>query len=329
MSVSEKLTITCLSFILLSTVSTAALRAQPSDCSAGIIHDDGSFEGNLVSQGLPVKVATRFATPEGPGVLERVCVCWQPRSFIDDTDFEILVFDDDGPGGQPGTLLGSKSVEVSEIPAGGSFFGFDVSNLGIPADGGALFIGVDPLPLLGPGLCADTDGPGAAPIFLAPAGGSDSWQAAREQLPELSALGIRASFEASGGGPPTGPCVPGPTTLCIDDRPGDRRFRVEVGFDTAQGGGASGEGRAVPLGSLGVGQGGLFWFFQANNPEMLIKVLRGCPVNGHYWVFYSAATNVGLDVRVTDTTTGRSFVRTNPDGTPAPAVQEVTAFPCD
>lgn len=126
-----------------------------------------------------------------------------------------------------------------------------------------------------------------------------------------------------------GTCVPDPTTLCIDQAPGDKRFQVQVEFRTLQGGGGSGLGRAIPLSSLGVTSGGLFWFFSPDNPEMLVKVLDGCSVNGHYWVFYSAGTNVGLRTEVTDTHTGRVVVETNPDLLPAPPVQNVRAFPCE
>jgi photosystem II stability/assembly factor-like uncharacterized protein len=57
-----------------------------------------------------------------------------------------------------------------------------------------------------------------------------------------------------------------PTTLCIDAHPGDGRFAVQVHFQTAQGGGLSGDGRAISLASLGVDHGGLFWFFDPANP---------------------------------------------------------------
>ena len=124
------------------------------------------------------------------------------------------------------------------------------------------------------------------------------------------------------------PCAPSATTLCIDDQPGDRRFQIEVAFHTAQGGGASGPGHAVPLASLGVASGGLFWFFDPANPEMLIKVLNGCALGGHYWVFSAAGTNVGLTTTVTDTQTGAAKTYTNPDRTPAPPILDTSALPC-
>lgn len=128
---------------------------------------------------------------------------------------------------------------------------------------------------------------------------------------------------------PVGPCEPDDDTLCIDDVMGDRRFQVEVQFSTLQGGGGAGAGHAISLTPVGINDGGLFWFFDPSNPEMLVKVINGCPVNGNYWVFYAATTNVGLVVEVTDTQTGLQFITTNPDRNPAPPVQTIQAFPCD
>jgi hypothetical protein len=123
-------------------------------------------------------------------------------------------------------------------------------------------------------------------------------------------------------------CLSTNQILCIDNQPGDRRFRVTVTYATSQAGGKSGSGQAISLSSLGVNQGGLFWFFDPANPELLIKVLNGCPINQHFWVYYSAGTNVGLHVTVTDTTTGHTVTYTNPDLTAAPPVQDTGALSC-
>jgi hypothetical protein len=122
------------------------------------------------------------------------------------------------------------------------------------------------------------------------------------------------------------PCAASPTTLCIDAAPGDKRFKVEVAFQTSQGGGLSGKGQAISLAQLGITHGGAFWFFSADNPEMLVKVVDGCGFNGEKWFFTSAGTNVGLAVTVTDTTTGAQKVYTNPDLNPAPPIQDTAAF---
>ncbi|HSS76559.1 MAG TPA: Calx-beta domain-containing protein, partial [Thermoanaerobaculia bacterium] len=114
-----------------------------------------------------------------------------------------------------------------------------------------------------------------------------------------------------------GPCVAGPTTLCIGNR-----FKAEVGWRTAA---DTGLGQAVPLASAP--NSGLFYFFGADNIEMLIKVLNACvPPFNHFWVFFAATTNVEFTTTVTDTQSGKVKVYFNPLNTSAPPVQDVNAF---
>jgi hypothetical protein len=49
---------------------------------------------------------------------------------------------------------------------------------------------------------------------------------------------------------------------------------------------------------------GLFYFFNENNWEMLVKVVDGCAFNNHYWVFAAATTNIEYVLTVTDEETG-------------------------
>ncbi len=122
------------------------------------------------------------------------------------------------------------------------------------------------------------------------------------------------------------PCVPSDTVLCVDDTPGDRRFRISASFATTEGGGRSGHGQAMPLTPLGAVHGGLLWFFSPGTPELLVKVLNGCAVNDHFWVFISATTNVGFTLTVDDTAFAASKTYRNPDLTPAPAVEDTAAL---
>jgi hypothetical protein len=59
---------------------------------------------------------------------------------------------------------------------------------------------------------------------------------------------------------------------------------------------------------------------------MLVKVLNACGLNQRYWVFYAATTNVEFTLTVTDTQTGKTKVYFNPINTPAPPVQDTSAF---
>ena len=87
-------------------------------------------------------------------------------------------------------------------------------------------------------------------------------------------------------------------------------------------------GNAIELDSLGITSGGVFWFFNRENPEVLLKVLNGCLVNNQRWVFWSAGTNVRMTVRVLDRRTGLERVYQNPDLTPALPVTDIFAFDC-
>ena len=62
--------------------------------------------------------------------------------------------------------------------------------------------------------------------------------------------------------------------------------------DTDVGAGFEGLATALSLDSLGVDRGGLFWFFNPTNPELLMKSLNGCNVTGHWRGFLSAGTTV-------------------------------------
>jgi hypothetical protein len=123
-------------------------------------------------------------------------------------------------------------------------------------------------------------------------------------------------------------CSPDATTLCVDDQPGDGRFEARVFFETTQGGQPMGFGTVIPLTSLGVPSGGIFWFTNPENPEMLLKVLNGCSFNQHFWVFYAAGTNFALEVEVTDNATGEVWTSVNPDRRQAPPIGDNLAFPC-
>ncbi|MEM9555962.1 MAG: hypothetical protein AAGC60_17025 [Acidobacteriota bacterium] len=100
----------------------------------------------------------------------------------------------------------------------------------------------------------------------------------------------------------------------------DGRFQVEVEWLDFEGG--RGPGRLVTASE----DSALLWFFGPDNWELLVKVLDGCPVTGHYWVFSAATTNVGYTLRVTDTQAGVERVYTNDLGVAAPAVTDTGAF---
>ncbi len=112
-------------------------------------------------------------------------------------------------------------------------------------------------------------------------------------------------------------CRSGPETLCL----GDQRFQIEVEWHSFDG--TTGSGKAVAVGSE---DSGLLWFFEADNWEMLVKVLDGCAFNDRFWVFAAATTTVEYTLRVTDTATGAVREYFKPLGTAAAAITDTDAF---
>jgi len=111
-------------------------------------------------------------------------------------------------------------------------------------------------------------------------------------------------------------CQPGATRLCLNQG----RFRVEVRWRDFED--RTGSGQVV----LGTDDSGLFWFFDPQNWEMLVKVLDGCAVNDRVWVFAAATTNVEYTLQVTDTATGEFREYTNALGVSSPAITDTAAF---
>ena len=112
-------------------------------------------------------------------------------------------------------------------------------------------------------------------------------------------------------------CVPGPQTLCL----ADGRFRVEVTWRDF-----SGTAGAGSVAACATADSGLFWFFHPDNWELLVKVLDGCALNGHHWVFSAATTTVEYTLTVTDTLTGETAVYHNPLGRTAVTINDTSAL---
>ena len=57
-----------------------------------------------------------------------------------------------------------------------------------------------------------------------------------------------------------------------------------------------------------------FWFFGADNVELVVKVLDGTAFNDHYWVFFGALSDVQYDIDVRDRLTGEVKTYSNAQG---------------
>ena len=118
--------------------------------------------------------------------------------------------------------------------------------------------------------------------------------------------------------PIDGPCKASAETLCLHDG----RYEVRVEWWT--GDGETGSALVVPEAT---NDSGLFWFFDAENWEILIKVLDGCTVNDHYWVYGASTTDRGYAIRVRDTATGAVKEYRNDPEQLATAITDARAFP--
>jgi photosystem II stability/assembly factor-like uncharacterized protein len=108
-----------------------------------------------------------------------------------------------------------------------------------------------------------------------------------------------------------------PTMLCAQGG----RFQVTVDWQGTPLG-PSLRAHAVPV----TDDSGYFWFFTPDNIEIMVKVLDGRPVNGAYWVFFGALSNVAYRVTVRDTVTSAVWTHDNRWGEMA-SVADTNAFP--
>ena len=118
---------------------------------------------------------------------------------------------------------------------------------------------------------------------------------------------------------PPAPCTTDVDTICmLDDR-----FAVEVDFSTFDDPTVQ-NGLAVT--EVTSSDSGLFYFFNENNWEFLVKMVDGCTFNDGFWVFAAATTNLQYTLRVTDSETGCVRNYFNPLGQSAPAITDTGAF---
>jgi hypothetical protein len=113
------------------------------------------------------------------------------------------------------------------------------------------------------------------------------------------------------------PCLPDGVTHCLQDG----RFAVRAEWELPDGS----EGQAAAV--LPSADSGEFYFFNANNTEILVKVLDGCNNSTNsFWVFAAGLTNLGVTLTVTDTTTDLVREYENLVGTNFQPILDTAAF---
>ena len=121
-------------------------------------------------------------------------------------------------------------------------------------------------------------------------------------------------------------CVASPGVACL----GDGRFQVEMDWLLGDAEGSALQVEPAAPGLAKSRDAGVFSFFSNENWDLVVKVLDGCALNDRFWVFSVATTDVEFTLTVTDTKTGQTWSRTNPQGQIAPAWTDLEAFAtCD
>lgn len=122
-------------------------------------------------------------------------------------------------------------------------------------------------------------------------------------------------YSASLVGAPGSNCRASATNLCLSGS----RFEVAATWASPT---ASGTAQAVAL----TDGTGYLWFFSADEVEVVVKVVDGCALNQHYWVFAAGLTNVRVVLSVKDMTTGTAKSYTNKQGALFQAIADTSAF---
>jgi len=144
--------------------------SPPGDgCEEGEIPDDGTVESGFGWDPFITYAGfvERFDATAFPSGLERICICLL-TGFNDPGDFEqgfqIVVYDDDGTQGAPGTLLASIPAMATNVPVNppGAFYDYDLTGqvTSLPSDGN-VYIGIEWQPNVEENfaVCIDYDTP--------------------------------------------------------------------------------------------------------------------------------------------------------------------------
>ena len=316
--------------------SAAVAAVITTNCAGGIVVDDGSFESGVrftdQSTGAGLRDAVMLFDVDGVGTrIEQVCLCWRRGSAAPaDLDHDLLFFAADGLGGSPGTQIAVVPAGADDVETGPTIFGYDVSALDIQSTSGQIYVGARWNGRAGTAqggegvfLCTDEDGPGGQPMY-AKVSSQTTWESFDDVFapPDFppKALGVRIDTAPTILPCPQTPCVEDDFTLCLNDD----RFAVQASFDTVHDTDTLLDpGHAFEL----TDDTGFFWFFNANNVEMVVKVLDACvdPFN-RFWVFAGGLTDVNVELEVCDTDAGQKRVYRNPQQTAFQPIQDTAAF---
>jgi len=283
------------------------------DCAQGVTYDDGGFV-DFYGLNPPAYMVMQFDLPNGTRALDQVCSCFSkldagsPSSLA----YDVVVFDNNGASGSPGTFLGSVAATATSIPVAGNsdFYSVSLANAGIVLPDSSVYVGVR-YNSANHLVCGDRSvTTSARPVYQSSNGGAWTNSTTAYSGSGPKAWGIRVDPAIA-----TTSCISTIDELCLNGG----RFKVKTSFDAST---ASGQAKAVKL----TDETGYFWFFSESNVEAVVKVIDGCGYNNSYWFFAGGLTNVHTTTTVTDTSTGAVRTYTNPQGTAFQPIQDTSAF---
>jgi Concanavalin A-like lectin/glucanases superfamily len=112
-------------------------------------------------------------------------------------------------------------------------------------------------------------------------------------------------------------CTTSTSTLCLGP---SGRFAVVASYKTAS---ASGNASVVPFSTS---ESGLFTFFSPTNWEAVVKVINGCGLTSHWWVFAGGLTDQHVELEVSDLPHGVTKRYFNYAGVPFAPITDVNAI---
>ncbi|MEM9292034.1 MAG: hypothetical protein AAGD01_10165 [Acidobacteriota bacterium] len=292
----------------------------PDKATVTLVYDDGVADNGYgaASTATVYEVVQLFQLPRTPLEWDQATLCFSRLGIDSSLDFDLVVYDDDGIAGAPGTLLQSLLATVDGVSTdlAGSYYNFDLSSLGITFSDTTVFIGArwDPSVEQDFFLCSDHSGTGIQPGYSR-VGGTGVWGTPPAGDTDYRALMVRGVFSDPVA---SGPCVADAQTLCLNNN----RFRVTTNWRRPDG--SEGTGQGVEL----TDDTGYFWFFRDTNVEVVVKVLDACALNpSRYWVFAGGLTNVEVELVVTDTENpDQPATYLNPLQTQFQPIQDTNAF---
>lgn len=182
--------------------------APAPDCSDGEVHDDGTFEVVFYGPLTEAIFVELFTPPAYPYECLQFCIGLSASGSNPDFNLDLVVYDDDGVAGAPGTLLASipvTALDVPLLPGGGfQFYSFDVSGQIPVVNNGSVYIGFHNVNTVGKQLYirADETGDPSTPLtaFYSDDPVINPNFVLITNAPNLEALALRASGQLHSSG---------------------------------------------------------------------------------------------------------------------------------